>query len=99
MMILAAQLLTDGRAALQRGDKATAQALLTQLVEQDEPHEAGWLWLWAAAPPPDDQGVCLENVLHITPANRIAQQGLAELSTTTAVSPDPGVPPAAVPTP
>jgi hypothetical protein len=73
-------LLDEGRAALKRGDKAAAKVLLTQLVEQDERSEDGWLWLSAAVDSPDDQRICLENVLQINPDNRIAQHGLTDLA-------------------
>ncbi|MBN1813114.1 MAG: DUF4352 domain-containing protein [Anaerolineae bacterium] len=72
-------LLKRGIAALNAGRKTEARSLLTQVVEQDERNEMGWLWLSGAVDTGEDRRVCLENVLAINPNNGLAQRGLATL--------------------
>lgn len=69
-------LLKQGIAALNAGQKSEARSLLTQVVEQDERNEMGWLWLSGAVDTDEDRRVCLENVVAINPNNSIAQRGL-----------------------
>jgi hypothetical protein len=70
------QLLYDGVMALGAGDRQRALALLMRVVEIDEHHELGWLWISGAVDDPADQQVALENVLAINPHNQAARRGL-----------------------
>jgi hypothetical protein len=82
------QLLYDGVMALGAGNRARAQQLLLRVIELDERHELGWLWLSGAVDDPADQQVALENVLAINPSNEAAQRGLEQLRAAgTATSP------------
>ena len=68
-----------GVAALRAGSKAEAETLFLRVVEADEEHEQGWLWLSGAVQTDEDQRVCLENVLTINPDNTVARQRLEKL--------------------
>ncbi|HYF64020.1 MAG TPA: hypothetical protein VD886_14455, partial [Herpetosiphonaceae bacterium] len=65
-----------GIAAFKAGDKAGARAHFMQVVEADENNEQAWLWLAGAMDDPAETRICLENVLHLNPANQRAAQGL-----------------------
>jgi hypothetical protein len=75
-----AQLLYDGALALRRGDRRRARELLLELVEINEEHAEGWLWLSGAVDDRADQQIALENVLALDPDNRAAQHGLRVLA-------------------
>ncbi|NDJ76553.1 MAG: hypothetical protein GYB65_09875 [Chloroflexi bacterium] len=62
--------------AFKAGQKDQARTLLMQVVDQDEHHEQGWLWLSAVAESLEEQQICLENVLAINPGNERARKGL-----------------------
>ncbi len=68
-----------GVAALRAGNKAEAETLFLRVVEADEEHELGWLWLSGAVQMDADQRVCLDNVLTINPDNAVARQRLEKL--------------------
>mgnify|MGYP001131281106 CR=1 FL=1 len=72
-------LLKQGIAALNAGQKAEARNLLMQVVQQDEHNEMGWLWLSGAVDTDEERRVCLENVLAINPNNGVARRGLESL--------------------
>ena len=72
-------LLKQGIAALNAGQKAEARRLLMQVVQHDERNEMGWLWLSGAVDTDEDRCICLENVLTINPNNGTAQRGLEAL--------------------
>jgi len=72
------QLIAEGSAALRHGDKSTARTLLTRALEQDDRNEQVWLWLSGAVDTPEEQRICLENVLVLNPASDIARRGLAQ---------------------
>jgi hypothetical protein len=61
------------------GKKAEARALLEKATEIDQNNEKAWLWLSAVVDSPEDQRVCLENVLFLNPDNENAKRGLAVL--------------------
>ena len=61
------------------GNKAEARALLEKATELDQNSEKAWLWLSAVVDSPEDQRVCLENVLFLNPDNENAKRGLAVL--------------------
>ena len=69
-------LLQRGIVAAQAGRREEARALLVRVVEADERNEQAWLWLSGLVEEPEDIRTCLENVLHLNPANVKAQQGM-----------------------
>lgn len=73
------RLLNAGVEAARKGDKALAQRLLLQVVEQDERNERAWLWLSSVVEAYEDRLVCLENVLAINPDSLPAKRGLNQL--------------------
>src|SRR4051794_28289177 len=91
------QLLAEGKAALQRGDKAAARTHLTQALQVDDRNEQVWLWLSGAVESPDEQRICLENVLTLNPANTIARRGLDLLNEQNPPAPAPAPTPAPAP--
>ena len=72
-------LLKKGIAAARAGDNATARALLEQVVELDQHHEKGWLWLAAVVDSDEEKRVCLGNVVVINPQNERARRLLEQL--------------------
>src|SRR5512133_2838783 len=72
-------LLEQGISAALTGRREEARALLTQVVEADDRNEQAWLWLSGLVEAPEEMRTCLENVLHLNPANPKAQQGIAWL--------------------
>lgn len=71
--------LQAGIHAFKAGDKVAARAHLMQAVEADETDEQAWLWLAGVMDDPAETRICLDNVLHLNPANERAKQGLAWL--------------------
>ncbi|NJP06051.1 MAG: hypothetical protein HC837_10715 [Chloroflexaceae bacterium] len=71
-----AEWLYDGVMALREGDREQALNLLMQVIEADERHEQGWLWLSGAVDTPEDQETALLNVLDINPSNVHARRGI-----------------------
>jgi hypothetical protein len=86
------QLLKEGKAAAKRGDKVQARSLLTQVVESDPRSEEAWMWLSGVVSDPQEQQICLENVLVINPQNEQALKGLQFISVKTGVLPRVAVP-------
>ncbi len=80
-------LLKQGVAALKEGRKAEARRLLSQLLEQDERSEMGWLWMSGVVDTDTERRICLENVLAINPNNGIAKRGLEGLGASQITSP------------
>src|SRR3990172_3802016 len=84
-------LLLKGVEAARSGDKATARALLEQVVEKDQYCEKGWFWLAAVVETVEEKRVCLGNVVVINPNNQRAQRLLDQLeSKPAAMSTAPG---------
>lgn len=81
------QWLQQGITAVKSGNRAEGREWLMKVLAVDQRHETAWLWLSGAVTSPDEQRICLENVLAINPANRLAQKGLAKLGET-AVAPE-----------
>jgi hypothetical protein len=73
-------MLQDGVAALKAGRKADAKRILTQIVDTQEDNEEAWLWLSACVDTPEEQQICLENVIAINPNNQKARKGLEAIS-------------------
>ncbi|MBN1878239.1 MAG: hypothetical protein JXA33_28730 [Anaerolineae bacterium] len=82
-------LLLDADMALRDGDTERARALLMEVVDRDEHNITAWLWLSRIVEVPEDQLICLENVLVLDPGNVEAQAALDALSIEPdALSPD-----------
>jgi hypothetical protein len=73
----AKRLLAQGVAAAKAGQRTQAYNLLLDAVELDQRSELAWLWLSAVTDNPDDQRICLENVITINPGNAVARERLA----------------------
>ncbi len=70
-----ADLLRDGQAALEAGDKLRAERLFRSIIASAPEHIEAWLWLSGAVEPPEALR-CLRRVLALDPSNSAAQQGL-----------------------
>lgn len=68
--------------AYRAGNKVEARQLLEKATELDAYNEQAWMWLSAVVDTPEDQRVCLENVLIINPENENAKRGLSMLAGT-----------------
>lgn len=69
----------EGINAYRAGRKDEARAFLLKAVEIDERNEQAWLWLSAVVDSPEEQQICLENVLAINPNNDRAKMGIQTL--------------------
>src|SRR5258707_6783926 len=69
-------LVKGGMAAIKAGRRDDAKRARMKAVELDEQSEQGWLWLSACVDTPEEQQICLENVLAINPKNEKARKGL-----------------------
>lgn len=76
----ATDLLHAGVEALRAGRRAEARAALMQLLEVDDRNEEAWLWLSGAVDTPEEQRICLDNVLEINPQHATARRGLEWLN-------------------
>ena len=81
---MADDLLRQGIAALQAGDKAQARQLFSQAIRQNPDNERAWLWLSGAVETTPDKLMCLNKVLAINPANETAQRGITALQKSSA---------------
>lgn len=63
------QLMAEGRAALERGEKQLAHNLWREAAMLDPYNEQVWLALLEVLDTPDDRIVCLQNILSINPMN------------------------------
>src|SRR5512135_2353327 len=72
-------LIQQAIAAIKANRRSEARQILEQVVELDERSEQGWLWLSGCVDSPDEQKICLENVLTINPNNAKARKGLEML--------------------
>ena len=81
------RLLAQGQDAARKGDKPAARSLLTQVVERDPHNELAWMWLSGVVEEPEEQQICLENVLVINPHNDKARRGLDFVSSKTGIPP------------
>lgn len=73
------ELLEQGIAALQAGDKMRARRLLSRAINQDPQDERGWLWLSGTMDRDEDRLQCLQQVLAINPENHAARRGVDAL--------------------
>src|SRR5262249_23417716 len=92
-------LVQEGITALKAGRKEDAKRALMKAVELDENSEQGWLWLSACVDTPEEQQICLENVLALNPQNEKARKGLAALSGKLGTSAPPAPQTASAPAP
>lgn len=67
-------------ATYKTGDKDQARDLLLDIVDKDERHEQAWLYLSALVGSLEEQQICLENVLAISPDNQRAKKGLEKVN-------------------
>lgn len=74
------RLLAQAVASAQSGQREQAYNLLLDVIELDQYNEVAWLWLSNVTDNPDDQRICLENVLTIDPENALARQRLATMA-------------------
>jgi len=86
-------LLDTGYSALKAGDKAAASARFRKAAELSPYDERVWKALLGVVENPDDEVVCLQNIVAINPGNKKAKKRLASLS------PAPVVAKPAAPTP
>ncbi len=75
----AKRLLAQGMAAAKAGQRTQAYNLLLDAIELDQRNELAWLWLSTVTDNPDDQRICLENVITINPGNAEARDRLLKL--------------------
>lgn len=66
--------------AFKAGKKSEARTILEKATDLDPHNEKAWMWLSAAVEAPEDQRICLENVLFINPENENARRGLDYLA-------------------
>jgi hypothetical protein len=85
-------IIQEGISAIKAGRKDDARRALMKAVDLDERNETAWLWLSAVVDTPDEQQLCLENVLSINPSNQKAQRGLEALKKASGQKPKPAAP-------
>jgi hypothetical protein len=73
------ELLAQGIAKIEAGDRQEGAALLAQAVLQNPRSEAGWFWLAAAVDDPARKRFCLKRALAINPASEQTQAALQQL--------------------
>jgi hypothetical protein len=74
------RLLAKGVASAKAGQRTEAYNIFLDVIELDRHNELAWLWLSTVTENPEDQRVCLENVLTINPDNTAARERLAALA-------------------
>ncbi len=79
-------------AAIKAGRKEDAKNLLMKAVDLDQANEQAWLWLSGCVDTPEEQQICLENVLAINPSNQKARKGLDAILKKTGGQPTPPAP-------
>jgi hypothetical protein len=62
------------------GQREQAYHILLDVIELDRYNETAWLWLSTVTDSPDDERICLDNVLTINPDNAFAHERLAVIS-------------------
>jgi Tol biopolymer transport system component len=86
---LSSEKMRQGIEAARKGDKATAQKLLRQVVESDHDNEIAWMWLASTIDNLQERKQALEQALRINPENTRAQDALTQLNTILGVSAPP----------
>ncbi|HID64625.1 MAG TPA: hypothetical protein EYP49_18060 [Anaerolineae bacterium] len=72
-------LLRQGIAALEAGDRVQARRLLGRVIQANPQDEQAWLWLSGAVESDQERLMCLTKVLEINPANEAAKRGVIAL--------------------
>ncbi len=75
--------------AAKAGRREEARELLLALLEQDEENIQAWLWLSGVMDDPEEQAICLENVLTLDPQNQAARKALDRLRVAQPAAPAP----------
>ena len=90
-------LLREGIAAAQSGQREVARDLLMRVVEQDKENAQAWLWMSGVVGSLEDREICLENVLTLNPDHAAARRGLEQVhrQKESQTRPPVGVPPPA----
>lgn len=70
------ELVKQGVAAVQAGDKSRARELLTEALDRDPKNELAWIWIADLNPRDAARKYCLERVLEINPKNKEATDWL-----------------------
>ena len=83
------ELIAQGIAKIEAGDRQEGASLLAQAVLQNPRSETGWFWLAAAVDDPARKRFCLERALAINPASEQIQAALQQLEA--AVEPAPAL--------
>jgi tetratricopeptide (TPR) repeat protein len=86
-------LLQAAIAVARAGRDGEARDLLLQVIARDDQSEAAWLWLSSVVDDPEEQQICLENVLTLNPTNQAARAGLRWLTGRETATPTPVTPP------
>ena len=73
-------LVQQAQQALKAGNKSKAKDLLLKAVDIDEKNEMAWLFMSGVVDTPEEQLICLENVLAINPNNAKAKLGMEKVS-------------------
>ncbi|HLA43546.1 MAG TPA: hypothetical protein VJZ27_08935 [Aggregatilineales bacterium] len=66
--------------AYKANDKTKARDLLLKAVDLDDRNEQAWMWMSLVAGSPEEQQICLDNVLALNPNNERAKKGLAVIN-------------------
>ena len=80
--------------AIRRGDKATGQRLLAQMLRADSRSETAWLWMSQIVESDAQRLDCLRRILAINPDNAAARKGVALLEARMRGAPPPAPAPA-----
>lgn len=80
--------LQEGIIAVKSGESEKARELLMRVLQTNEHDEQAWLWLSRVMETPEEQRICLENVLVINPSNSAAQAGLAKMTNASVAASD-----------
>lgn len=72
--------------------RSEAREILMEVVDRDEKHEQGWLYLSLVVDSKQEQQICLENVLAINPNNQQARKALEVLNQKLGAPPPPPPP-------
>lgn len=74
------QILDNGIRAARSGDRATAQKLLKQVIEEDPNNELALIWLASSVTSSAERRMYLQQVVRVNPNNRRAREALSQLS-------------------
>ncbi len=86
------EILNQGILAARSGRRERARELLLQVIRQDEGQSAAWFHLSTVIDNPEEQQICLENVLALDPENYAAQKALEQLRARQANPPEQAAP-------